>query len=64
MNCPKCGTDNNRVVGASRSINARSVDFHRYRKCLNCGWHFKTYEYWVPDEIVLQQRGRKRWKAK
>lgn len=59
MNCPNCNTDNNRVTGVPRSVNKRSIDFRRYRKCLTCGKYFKTVEYWVPDEIVLMKKGRR-----
>ena len=62
MNCPNCGKDRNTVTGASKSINARSIDYHRYRKCLICGKYFKTVEFWVPDEIVLSKRGKRNGK--
>lgn len=46
MKCPNCGKDHNTVVGAVK----QSIPYKRYRKCLECGFRFKTYEYYAVEK--------------
>ena len=43
MNCPKCKKSNDRVYGTEKAKNSRFTRI-RYRKCLSCGYRFKTVE--------------------
>jgi len=39
MNCPKCGSNNNRVFSSSKVTDNLSI---QYRKCDDCGTRFKA----------------------
>lgn len=56
MKCPVCGYDGTTVTGTPYPQNERSVHYYRYRKCLKCDHHFKTIEYYLPDEVVKKIR--------
>ena len=43
MKCPKCQRNNDRVYGTENAKNTRYQRI-RYRKCLSCGYRYKTVE--------------------
>ena len=43
MKCPKCQDNNDRVYGTEIARNTRYQRI-RYRRCLSCGFKFKTVE--------------------
>lgn len=45
MKCPKCMKNTTEVYGGR---NADSGSYMRYRRCVTCGLHFKTYEFYKP----------------
>ncbi|MDO4271747.1 MAG: transcriptional regulator NrdR [Candidatus Saccharibacteria bacterium] len=56
MHCPKCGSDNSKVV---ESRDAGSA-IRRRRECLDCANRFTTYERVErPNIVVIKRDGRK-----
>lgn len=58
MLCPKCKVSDNKVID-SRLRKDNSI--RRNRQCLNCGYVFRTFEAYVPDEIVKTTNKRKEY---
>jgi len=53
MLCIQCGHRKSKVLGkydAKPHTSKTTVYTTRYRKCLNCGWRFKSVEYYVLEE--------------
>ncbi|MDY5931287.1 MAG: transcriptional regulator NrdR [Candidatus Ornithospirochaeta sp.] len=57
MNCPRCGSDKDKVL-ESRS-NKEGTAIRRRRKCLGCGYRFTSYER-IEEKpiIVIKKDGR------
>ena len=49
MRCPKCGSNNDKVID-SRSIKG-DIGVRRRRECLNCNYRFTTIEGLAPEEL-------------
>ncbi|MCL2525807.1 MAG: transcriptional regulator NrdR [Coriobacteriia bacterium] len=54
MNCPKCGSVDNKVID-SRSSEAQDA-IRRRRECLECGTRFTTYERREEQPLVVIKR--------
>ena len=57
MNCPKCGSDHDKVL-ESRS-NKEGTAIRRRRLCLCCGYRFTSYEHIDRKPIVVLQKDGK-----
>lgn len=51
MNCPKCGSNNDKVL-ESRA-NKEGTSIRRRRECLNCGYRFTSYEHIERKPVVV-----------
>ena len=51
MNCPKCSSDDSKVID-SRSIHNRE-NIRRRRECISCQFRFTTYEYIQTNPIMV-----------
>jgi len=51
MNCPKCSSDDSKVID-SRSIHS-GKSIRRRRECINCQFRFTTYEYIQTNPIMV-----------
>ena len=51
MNCPKCGSEDSKVID-SRSIHGGS-SIRRRRECISCNFRFTTYEYIQTNPIMV-----------
>ena len=51
MNCPKCNSDDSKVID-SRSIHNRE-NIRRRRECISCQFRFTTYEYIQTNPIMV-----------
>jgi transcriptional repressor NrdR len=51
MNCPKCSSEDSKVID-SRSIHAGS-SIRRRRECISCNFRFTTYEYIQTNPIMV-----------
>lgn len=51
MNCPKCGSNNDKVL-ESRA-NKEGTSIRRRRECLNCGFRFTSYEHIERKPVVV-----------
>lgn len=51
MKCPKCGTDDDKVVDSRSAREGATI--RRRRECLKCGYRFTTYEEINRDEILV-----------
>jgi len=58
MKCPKCGTDDDKVLD-SRAVREGAA-IRRRRECLKCGQRFTTYEEIDTDEFVVVKRDGRR----
>ena len=58
MRCPKCGTQDDKVID-SRSSREGSV-IRRRRECLGCQHRYTTYEEIEQDELVVIKRDGRR----
>lgn len=58
MRCPKCGTQDDKVID-SRSSREGSV-IRRRRECLGCQHRYTTYEEVEQDELVVIKRDGRR----
>lgn len=47
MICPKCNSGRTGVYGGH---DTEYGNYQRYRKCLDCGYKFRSLEYYVTDE--------------
>ena len=56
MKCPKCNLDNTTVWGKRVLKNGNT---RRYRRCLSCGYNFKTTEYYKPDKCQVAKYRKK-----
>ena len=51
MNCPKCSSDDSKVID-SRSIHS-GKNIRRRRECISCQFRFTTYEYIQTNPIMV-----------
>ena len=51
MNCPKCNSDESKVID-SRSIHS-GKSIRRRRECISCQFRFTTYEYIQTNPIMV-----------
>ena len=51
MNCPKCSSDDSKVID-SRSIHS-GKSIRRRRECISCQFRFTTYEYIQTNPIMV-----------
>jgi len=54
MNCPKCGSENTRVIDSRVSAKANSI--RRRRECEDCGFRFSTQEQIIKENLAVQKR--------
>lgn len=54
MKCPKCGTDNDKVLDSRSARSGAAI--RRRRECLQCGHRFTTYEEIDRDEVLVIKR--------
>ena len=58
MKCPKCGTDNDKVLDSRSARDGAAI--RRRRECMSCGYRFTTYEEIDRDEVlVVKHDGRR-----
>jgi len=58
MKCPKCGTDEDKVLD-SRAVREGAA-IRRRRECLQCGCRFTTYEEIDRNEVLVVKRDGRR----
>jgi transcriptional repressor NrdR len=58
MKCPKCGTDEDKVLD-SRSVREGAA-IRRRRECVSCGCRFTTHEEIDRDEVIVVKRDGRR----
>ena len=51
MNCPKCNSDESKVVDSRSIESGRSI--RRRRECISCQFRFTTYEYIQTNPIMV-----------
>jgi len=51
MKCPKCGTDDDKVLDSRAARDGAAI--RRRRECLKCGYRFTTYEEIDRDEVLV-----------
>ena len=51
MKCPKCSTDNDKVLDSRTAREGAAI--RRRRECLCCGYRFTTYEEIDRDEVLV-----------
>ena len=51
MKCPKCGTDDDKVIDSRSAREGATI--RRRRECQKCGFRFTTYEEINRDEILV-----------
>lgn len=54
MKCPKCGTDDDKVLDSRSAREGAAI--RRRRECLTCGNRFTTYEEIDRDEVQVVKR--------
>ncbi|OPZ28293.1 MAG: Transcriptional repressor NrdR [Lentisphaerae bacterium ADurb.BinA184] len=54
MRCPKCGTDDDKVIDTRASREGDSI--RRRRECLHCNHRFTTYESILGSDIQVVKR--------
>ena len=54
MKCPKCHTDDDKVLDSRSARDGAAI--RRRRECLKCGFRFTTYEEIDRDEILVVKR--------
>ena len=58
MKCPKCHTDDDKVLDSRSARDGAAI--RRRRECLKCGYRFTTYEEIDRDEVlVVKTDGRR-----
>jgi transcriptional repressor NrdR len=58
MRCPKCGSQEDRVVDSRASREGATI--RRRRECSGCGHRFTTYEEVERDQLVVLKRDGRR----
>jgi transcriptional repressor NrdR len=58
MRCPKCGSQEDRVVDSRASREGATI--RRRRECGSCGYRFTTYEQIEHDELMVLKRDGRR----
>ena len=51
MNCPKCNSDESKVIDSRSIHNGKSI--RRRRECISCQFRFTTYEYIQTNPIMV-----------
>lgn len=54
MKCPRCGTDNDKVLDSRTARDGAAI--RRRRECLSCGMRFTTYEELALDDVFVVKR--------
>ena len=58
LNCPKCNSDESKVIDSRSIHNAKSI--RRRRECINCQYRFTTYEYIQTNAtMVIKKSGNR-----
>ncbi len=58
MKCPKCQTDDDKVLDSRSARDGAAI--RRRRECLACGFRFTTYEEIDRDEVLVVKRDGRR----
>lgn len=58
MKCPKCQTDDDKVLDSRSARDGAAI--RRRRECLKCGCRFTTYEEIDRDEVLVVKRDGRR----
>ena len=58
MKCPKCGTDDDKVLDSRSSKEGATI--RRRRECLKCGFRFTTHEEIDRDDLFVVKRDGRR----
>ena len=58
MRCPKCTSDNTKVLDTRTSKNETSI--RRRRECLQCGYRFTTIEEVLRSDLQVVKRDGRR----
>jgi transcriptional repressor NrdR len=58
MKCPKCKTDNDKVLDSRAVRDGASI--RRRRECVSCGHRFTTYEDVDRDEVIVVKNDGRR----
>ena len=58
MKCPKCGTDDDKVLDSRSSKEGATI--RRRRECLKCGFRFTTHEEIDRDDMFVVKRDGRR----
>ena len=58
MKCPKCGSDDDKVLDSRAAREGAAI--RRRRECLKCGYRFTTYEEIDRDEILVVKKDGRR----
>ena len=58
MRCPKCATDDDKVLDSRAAREGAAI--RRRRECLKCGYRFTTYEEIARDEVLVVKRDGRR----
>ena len=58
MKCPKCGSDDDKVLDSRSARDGAAI--RRRRECLKCGSRFTTYEEIDRDEVLVVKRDGRR----
>lgn len=56
MRCPKCGSNDDKVIDSRQSRDSSSI--RRRRECLNCAYRFTTYEQVERSDLRVIKRDR------
>jgi len=54
MHCPKCGSDQTRVIDSR--VNSKGRGIRRRRECESCSFRFSTQEQIIKENLVVQKR--------
>lgn len=58
MRCPKCASDDDKVLDSRSAREGAAI--RRRRECLKCGYRFTTYEEIDRDEVLIVKRDGRR----
>ena len=58
MRCPKCGSQNDKVIDSRSSREGATI--RRRRECLGCSFRFTTYETIEKGELMVAKRDSRR----
>src|SRR6266550_4346808 len=58
MRCPKCGSQNDKVIDSRSSREGATI--RRRRECLGCSYRFTTYETVEKGELMVAKRDSRR----